>query len=314
MSVGKKLFGLGKGLSSLIPDSVAESVNQKREHIFYVEVAKIQPNPDQPRRDFDQDELADLARSIRKHGVLQPLLVTKMEEDLPRGRAVSYQLIAGERRWRAAQLAGLPQVPVIIRDDLINTGTEAGDQSQRLEVALIENIQRADLNPLETAEAYHRLADEFGLKQNEIAEKVGKSRETVANMMRLVNLPKYVKDGLRAGLINGSQARALLSFSSDEEKLRDVYGQIIGGGISSKDVESMASSAKQAVGKRHARHNAKFDDLMKNLSDHLGAPVLIKIAHGSGRTGQLVVRFATLEELNGVVKKIIDHAPEITEA
>src|SRR5688572_14112028 len=114
----KNLFGLGKGLGSRIPDSVAEAVNQKRESIFFVEVGKIQSNPDQPRTDFDQEALADLAKSIRKFGVLQPLLVSKVEEDLPRGRAVSYVLIAGERRWRAAQMAGLPQVPVIIRDDL----------------------------------------------------------------------------------------------------------------------------------------------------------------------------------------------------
>src|ERR1043166_2635816 len=114
----KKFFGLGKGLGSLIPETIADDVNAKRESIFFVEVSKIQPNPDQPRTEFDQAALNDLSKSIRKFGVLQPLLVSKIEEDLPRGRAVKYQLIAGERRWRAAQLAGLPQVPVIIRDDL----------------------------------------------------------------------------------------------------------------------------------------------------------------------------------------------------
>ncbi len=165
----KKIFGLGKGLGSLIPDSVADAVGARRENVFYIEVGKIRPNPDQPRSDFDQESLAELARIIRKYGVLQPLLVSKVEEDLPRGRAVSYQLIAGERRWRAAQLAGLPQVPVIIRDDLV---PEAGSKSKRLEVALIENLQRTDLNPLETAEAYVRLADEFGLKQHEIADAI----------------------------------------------------------------------------------------------------------------------------------------------
>ena len=174
----KKLFGLGKGLGSLIPDSVADAVNNRRESIFFVEVTKIQPNPDQPRTDFDQEALAELARSIRKFGVLQPLLVSKMEEDLPRGRAVTYQLIAGERRWRAAQLAGLPTVPVIIRDDL--TPSSSGTKSNRLEVALIENLQRENLNPIEQAEAYCRLAGEFGLRQQEIAAKVGKSHEAVA--------------------------------------------------------------------------------------------------------------------------------------
>jgi len=298
----KKMFGLGKGLGSLIPDAVADAVTAKRENVFYVEVAKIQPNPDQPRTDFDPDALQDLARSIRKFGVLQPLLVSKVEEELPRGRSVTYTLIAGERRWRAAQMAGLPQVPVIIRDDLAPQASS--EKSKRLEVALIENIQREDLNPLETAEAYARLADEFGLKQQEIAEKVGKSREAVANMMRLLNLPKYIKDSLRAGKINGSQARALLSFQ-DEAKQKEVYDTIIAGGFSSKDVESAASTAKAAVGRRKAAHSARFEELRANLAEHLQAPVLIKVAGGSGKSGQVVIRFATVEELNEVAKRII---------
>lgn len=299
----KKLFGLGKGLGSLIPDSVADAVNNKRENIFYVEVSKIQANPDQPRTDFDQSQLAELARSIRKYGILQPLLVSKVEEDLPRGRAVSYQLIAGERRWRAAQLAGLPQVPVIIRDDL--NPTDASQKSTRLEVALIENIQRSDLNPLETAEAYGRLASEFGLTQQEIAEKVGKSREAVANIMRLMNLPKYIKDAVRAGRISGTMARALLSYT-DEQAQRQAYETAMAGGFSTKDMEAAASTAKAVVGKRKSAHNAKFEELMRNLADHLEAPVVIRTATGSAKSGQIVIRFASLEELNGVVRKIID--------
>lgn len=298
----KKMFGLGKGLGSLIPDAVADAVTAKRENVFYVEVAKIQPNPDQPRTDFDPEALADLAKSIRKFGVLQPLLVSKVEEDLPRGRSVTYTLIAGERRWRAAQMAGLPQVPVIIRDDLAPHNT--ADKSQRLEVALIENLQREDLNPMEMAEAYARLSDEFSLKQQEIADKVGKSREAVANTLRLLNLPKYIKDSLRAGKINGSQARALLSFQ-DESKQKEVYENILAGGFSSKDVESAASTAKAVVGRRKATHSARFEELRANLAEHLKAPVLIKVAGGAGKSGQVVIRFATVEELNEVAKRII---------
>lgn len=300
----KKLFGLGKGLSSLIPDSVADAVNNRRENIYYVEVSKIQPNPDQPRTDFDQDALADLAKSIRKFGVLQPLLVSKVEEDLPRGRTVSYQLIAGERRWRASQLAGIPQVPVIIRDDLTPDGS--GQKSNRLEVALIENVQREDLNPIEQAEAYVRLSSEFGLTQNEIAEKVGKSREAVANIMRLTNLPKYIQDATRAGKLNGTAARALLSFQTESSQ-REAYEQLMTGGFSTKDVEYQASSAKNVVGRRKIRHNAKFDDLMRNLQEHLGAPVIIRTQHSMAKAGQIVIRFADLEHLNTVVKKIIDN-------
>lgn len=302
--MSKKIFGLGKGLGSLIPDAVADAVNNRRENIFYVEVSKIQPNPDQPRTDFDQDSLADLAKSIRKFGVLQPLLVAKVEEDLPRGRAVTYQLIAGERRWRAAQLAGLPQVPVIIRDDL--TPDNSGTKSNRLEVALIENVQREDLNPIEQAEAYVRLADEFGLTQQEIADKVGKSREAVANVMRLVNLPKYIKDAARAGHITGTAARALLSFQTDAAQ-RQAYDHLTKGGFSTKDVEYAASSSKVAVGRRKARHNAKYDDLVRNLSERLGAPVIIRARHSTEHAGQIVIRFADLEHLNAVVKKIVDH-------
>jgi ParB family chromosome partitioning protein len=302
--MSKKLFGLGKGLGSLIPDSVADAVNNKRETIFYVEVAKIQANPDQPRTDFDQEALADLAKSIRKFGVLQPLLVSKIEEDLPRGRAVHYQLIAGERRWRAAQLAGLPQVPVIIRDDL--TPDASGQKSNRLEIALIENLQREDLNPIEQAEAYSRLASEFGLKQQEIADKVGKSRESVANTMRLLNLPKYILDATRSGQIGGTIARTLLSYQGDERAQREAFERITAGGFSAHDLEYAASAAKAAVGRRHTRHNAKFDDLMRNLTEHLGAPVIIRTQHATARAGQIVIRFADLEHLNAVVKKIID--------
>jgi ParB family chromosome partitioning protein len=231
------------------------------------------------------------------------LLVSKVEEDLPRGRTVTYQLIAGERRWRAAQLAGLPTVPVIIRDDV--TSNEEGKRSNRLEVALIENIQREDLNPIETAEAYVRLAGEFGLTQQEIADKVGKSREAVANVMRLVNLPQYIKDAARNGTISGTAARSLLSFQNADAQ-KQAFEQITAGGFSTKDLEYAASSAKAAVGRRHTRHNAKFDDLMRNLADHLGAPVIIRTQSSAGRTGQIVIRFADLEHLNTVVKKIID--------
>jgi ParB family chromosome partitioning protein len=297
----KKQFGLGKGLGSLIPDQVSEPGVAKKENIFYVEVGKIEPNPDQPRGDFDDEALADLSRSIRKYGVLQPLLVTKVEEPSGRGLNVRYQLIAGERRWRASQMAGLPHVPVIIRDDF----EPSKAPSRRLELALIENLQRDDLNPMETAEAYMRLANDFGLSQKEIGEKVGKSREAVANSLRLVHLPKYIKDALRARRISMTHARALLSFN-DEKKQEDMYQSIVSGGFSTKDVEYAASSAKAKVGRRKQKHNAKFDDLTKNLAERLGTNVVIRTAGSSGKAGQIVIRFANLEELNGVIKKIVD--------
>lgn len=298
--MSKKMFGLGKGLGSLIPETpaAAPGVPQK-ENVFYVEVGSIESNPDQPRSDFDETSLAELARSIRKYGVLQPLLVTKVEETSDRGLVVRYQLIAGERRWRAAQMAGLPHVPVIIRDDL-----EPKAPSKRLEMALIENLQRDNLNAMETAEAYTRLVSEFGLSQKEVADKVGKSREVVANTLRLLNLPTYIKDALRSGKISATHARALLSFE-DSGKQKQVYEAILSGGFSTKDVEYAASSAKAAVGRRKERHSAKYDDLMQELSGHLGSPVIIRTAGATGKSGQIVIRFSSADELKAVTEKII---------
>lgn len=292
----KKLFGLGKGLGSLIPANAEIKPENRKENVFYVETNKIKANPDQPRRDFDEEGIKELSKSVRKYGVLQPLLVTKIETETPKGLDVSYQLIAGERRLRASQMAGLPQVPVIIRD-------EFEDKKDRLEVALIENVQRKDLNPVEEAEAYDRLAKEFGLTQKEIADKVSKSREVVANAVRFLNLPKDIREALRAEKLSRAHAKALLAFS-DEKKQREVYNQILGGGVSSKEVESMASSAKpktlrQAQGKK----SSKFIELEKNLRETLSAPVLIQSAE---KGGKIIIRFATLEDLNKIAKSIID--------
>jgi len=294
MTVTKKLFGLGKGLGSLIPETAARVAKDGvKENIFYVEVTKIRANPDQPRTDFDEEQLAELAKSIRRYGVLQPLLVSKVQEESSRGMNVYYQLIAGERRWRASQMAGLPHVPVIIRDDMQH------DQSRRLEMSLIENVQRADLNPMEEAEAFVKLAGEFGLTQKEIADKVAKSREAVANTMRLVKLPGFIKDALRAGRITNAHARALLAFDSPK-KQEEMYNQILKGGMSTKDVETVASNAKPS-----AKHKLepRFVDLQENLAKHLAAPVIIK---SGPKGGQIVIRFATLEDLNVVAKRIID--------
>jgi len=291
----KKFFGLGKGLNSLIPaDGVHLKPEITKENIFYVEVHKIRPNPDQPRKDFDQEALVELSKSIRKFGVLQPLLVSKIEESTQRGLNVFYQLIAGERRLRAAQLAGLPHVPVIIRDEIPD------DKSNRLEVSLIENIQREDLNPMEEAEAYDRLANEFGLTQKEIAEKVSKSREVVANTVRLLKLPQYIKDALRENKITNAHARALLSFEN-EAKQKEVYAQIIKGGFSSRDVEEAAASARSERGV--GRKDIRFVSLEKNLTQKLNTPVLIKT---TDKGGQIVIRFATHEELSTIAKSIID--------
>ena len=290
----KKLFGLGKGLNSLIPDAKHISPEIKKDSVFYVEINKIRPNPEQPRRDFDEGGLKELSNSIRKYGVLQPLLVSKVEEESNRGMSVYYQLIAGERRLRAAKQAGLPHVPVIIRDDLDEPKTN-------IEVALIENIQRKDLNPLEEAEAYDRFSKEFNLTQKEIAEKVSKSREVVANAIRLLGLPKDIRESLRFGKLSRAHARALLAFN-DEGKQREMYKQILAGGISSKEVEAMASEMQGAKRKAQKKDH-RFVELEKNLSDMLKTPVLI---HSTDKGGKIVISFATLQDLNKIAKSIID--------
>jgi len=281
-------------LGSLIPSSNDNNKqDSKKENVFYVEINKIKANPDQPRRDFDDEGLRELAKSIRKYGVLQPLLVSKVETETLKGRDVSYSLIAGERRLRAAKMAGLPHVPVIIRDDF-------EEKQKRLEVAMIENVQRKDLNPVEEAEAYERFHKEFGLTQKEIAEKVSKSREVVANAIRLLGLPKDIKESLRGGKLSRAHARALLAFSN-EGKQKEVYKQILSGQLSSKEVEGMASNAKPS--KKKPAVDSKFLELEKNLAEMLKVPVLIRSEDGKGR---IVIKFASLEELNKIAKNIID--------
>ena len=280
-------------MGSLIPASKMAKPESQKENVFYVEVNKIKPNAEQPRRDFDEKGIEELAKSIKKYGVLQPLLVSKVETETLRGLDVSYNLIAGERRWRASKIAGLPHVPVIIRDDF-------EEKKTRLEVALVENLQRKDLNPVEEAEAYERLAKDFGLTQKEIAEKVSKSREVVANAIRLLNLPQDMRQAVKTEKISRAHARALLAFT-DEKKQREMYNQILAGGISSREVEGIASAVKSS--KPVAKKENKFIELEKNLGETLAAPVLIKAASGSGR---IIIKFANLEELNKIAKSIID--------
>jgi ParB family transcriptional regulator, chromosome partitioning protein len=293
----KRMFGLGKGLGSLIPKNTEPKADSSRkENVFYVEVSKIEANPDQPRQDFNGDALKELSASIKKYGVLQPLLVSKVENNSPRGLEVTYELIAGERRLRASKLAGLHAVPVIIRDDLKKDG-------HRLEVALIENIQRKDLNPMEEAEAYDRLQKEFGLTQQEIAAKVTKSREAVTNSLRLLKLSGDIKESLRSGLLSRAHARALLAFA-DEGKQKEVYNQILTGKLSSKEVEKMASTIKKGDANPGLKAiSNKYSELEKNLADIFETPVLISSGE---KGGKIVIKFATLQELNKIARTILD--------
>jgi ParB family chromosome partitioning protein len=292
----KKFFGLGRGLESLIPAKANKVVPKMQDNVFYIEINKIRPNADQPRREFDKGGLKELSSSIKKYGILQPLLVTKIEQETDRGMDVAYEILAGERRWRAAKMAGLAHVPVIVKDNF-------DEKRLKLEVALVENLQREDLNPIDEAEAYGRLAKEFKLTQQDIAGKVGKSREAVANAVRLLSLPADIKESLRLGKISRTHARALLAFK-EEAKLREVYKQIISGKFAVRDVEKAARVHKAGTASAPtAVPNPRFDDLQNNLSKNLGAAVIIR-SGASG--GDIVIKFADLEELNKIVKTILD--------
>ncbi|HXF70104.1 MAG TPA: ParB/RepB/Spo0J family partition protein, partial [Thermoflexus sp.] len=221
-------FGLGKGLEALLP--AGETMG-----LLEVPIDAIEPNPHQPRRQIDEAELEELAQSIREHGLLQPLIVTQTQLEPPR-----YTLIAGERRWRAAQRAGLTTVPVVVR--------EAAPQ-QMLELALVENLQRADLNPIEEAQAYRYLIETFGLTHEEVARRVGRSRATITNALRLLQLPPSIQAHLMEGRITEGHARALLMLSNPAQQ-EMVLRRILEEGLSVRAAEELA---RRLQGQRPAR-------------------------------------------------------------
>lgn len=278
MSVKKR--GLGKGLGALLAENVIEEESKKT---VWLRISEIQPNRDQPRRHFEQESLAELAESISQHGILQPLLVRPLLD----GR---YQLIAGERRWRAAQMAGVSEVPVIIREI---------DEQKASELALVENLQREDLNPMEEAAGYKTLMENYGLKQEEIAKVVNKSRPAVANALRLLNLPQPVAEMVAAGEISAGHARALLALPTAEEQI-ETAKEIIKKGLSVRDIEKKARQA--AKPKKTAEQKAKlrdsfYDEVELALTEHLGRRV--RVAE-SGKGGTLQIEFYSQEDLKSL--------------
>ncbi len=229
---------LGKGLNSLLPDNDENFSNDSGGRPYFLcSLESIEPNDYQPRQVMNEDSLRQLADSIKEKGVLQPLIICK------RPGESGYMLIAGERRWRAAKIAGLTDVPVLLK--------EVSDMD-RLELALIENIQRQDLNSIEEAEAYHRLAGDFGLTQEEVAQKVGKERSTIANSIRLLQLPRFAKDDVTDGLLSTGHARLLLGLK-DEDEMRQVRDEIISKGLSVRQAEALVRSFRKKPGRPRPR-------------------------------------------------------------
>jgi ParB family chromosome partitioning protein len=294
--------GLGRGLGALIPPSSAAQPEGTSEGVaavagvLEVPVTDILPNPHQPRTTMEPASLAELTASIREHGVIQPLIVTRSR---PTDRA-PYQLIAGERRWRAAQMAGLSVVPVLLK--------EATPQ-QSLELALVENIQRADLNPLEEAEAFQALMADFGLSQQEVANQVGKSRAAVANTVRLLRLPDRVKALLAQGTLSEGHARALLSLEDDEQIVRAAE-QVVARELTVRQTEELARRLNGAAETASAAEPAERDapDALhtRGLEEAFRGALGTKVTLTRGRKGgKLVISFFSDEELQTIYERIV---------
>lgn len=279
---GKK-GGLGKGLDAIFLENDAEDA----EGAVLLKISEIEPNRSQPRREFNEEGLRELADSIAAHGVLQPLLV----RPLPDG---GYQLVAGERRWRASRMAGLFEVPVLIR--------EMSD-AEMMQISMIENLQRENLNPVEEALGYKALQDEYGLTQEEISRSVGKSRPVIANAMRLLNLREEILEMLKDGRITTGHARALLSINDPEEQLR-IAGMIEKNDLTVRDIERAAKSinAEKAKSPKAAIHsrNSFFDEVELALKEHLSRKV--KVVNGKDSGGVLEIEFYSEEDLGELAK------------
>lgn len=256
--------------------------------IYWVEVDRIKPNPFQPRKTFDEAALQSLAESIRSYGVLQPLTVTRKEIERPgEGISVEYELIAGERRLRASKLAGIQQVPVVIR-----TGEDT--DRMKLELAIIENLQREDLNPLDRAKAFKRLADEFGLQHKEIGQRVGKSREYVSNTLRILQLPTLMQEALEKGEISEGHTRPLLMLADKPEEQMTLFKEIVTRRLTVRDSEALARRAAVERVRHKALVSPDLLNLEKQLSERLGTRVRIEKKDTGGK---VMIDFFSPEDL-----------------
>lgn len=281
--MAKKLGGLGRGLDSLFADNSVDELNPS---VNKLRIMEIEPNRDQPRKDFDEKSLSELAESIEQHGVLQPLVV----RPLTNGR---YQLVAGERRWRAARIAGLTEVPVVIK--------ELTDE-EVIEIAMIENLQREDLNPLEEALGYRYMMDELNITQEQAAEKVGKSRPAVANAIRLLRLPDEVQEMVKNNLISPGHARALLGFEN-QELIIQTAKRIVKEDLSVREVETLVkNSQKTPKVPKQQKRDKFFSEVELALVENLGRKV--KIKESKKDAGVLEIEFFDKDDLESLAMKL----------
>ena len=290
--------GLGRGLSSLIPTTPPAELETGPDEsgVFRVPLEDISPNPSQPRQSFAPEALAELAASIKEHGLIQPIIVTHADPHSP----TPYNIIAGERRWRASRLAGLKEVPVIVKD--------ATPQAM-LELALVENVQRSDLNPLEEATAYETLINEFGLTQAQVAEKVGKSRTAVANTVRLLQLPDAVKQAVLEGQIREGHARALLGLS-DEQTMIEAMNLVINRGLSVRQTEELVRRLNTPTPEPEPEDDLSSSPETRAIEDRLRERLGTKVTlYRTRKGGRIVIHYFSEEELADLYEKLIGDEP-----
>lgn len=266
---------LGKGLSALIPENSETTGNS----VVQLKITEIEANENQPRRNFDEEALHSLADSIKEHGVVQPIIV--------RREGQGYQIVAGERRWRAARIAGLKMVPVVVKDY---------SEDQILEIALIENLQREDLNPIEEANAYKSLMEEYSFSQDEIGKRIGKSRSAIANSLRLLNLPDEIIEHLILGRLSAGHARALLSFPEDKKKI-EIANRIINEGLNVRQAEKLSQEKKKT--KRIKTKSAEICEIEERLRNIFGTKVTI--AH-SKKKGKIEIEYYGMDDLDKILE------------
>lgn len=285
-------MALGKGLNSLIPTKSKRRVTRKEtgtssadhsERLWHVPISEVVPNREQPRREFSHTDLEDLVASIKKHGILQPVTVTESEDG-------GYELIAGERRLRAATIAGLVTIPALVR---------SASSQERLELALIENIQRQNLNPIEEAFAYQRLVEEFGLTQREVAEQVGKSRPVITNTLRLLELPDEIQKALIDGKLGVAKARAILSLKSEKDQVKMFRN--MKDGATTQDVETSVARQGAASRKGSVRRDPNILAQEELLEERLGSKVRISIR---GEHGTIEISFHSKDELKRILREL----------
>lgn len=286
----------GKGLNAVIDGGRADKVEKSKPAApasgngeVKLKITEVEPNTNQPRKEFDQEKLQELADSISQHGIVEPIVVTKQDG--------YYEIIAGERRWRAAKLAGLKEVPVVIKEY---------SSQERMEIALIENIQREDLNPVEEAKAYQHLIEEYKLKQEDVAKKVSKNRSTITNALRLLKLPDPILEMLISGDISGGHARALLAIDDSNKQIK-IADKIVKDRLSVREVEKLVKekSEKESKPKEKKKlgQEAIYEDLEEKLTRAVGTKVRINRKNAS--QGKIEIEYYSMDELETITKKLL---------